>query len=203
MGDLTLQHVVLRIIAALLIASVHGSAIAATAYGLGDPGPHHDNRLSLNPLRHADILGGLLAVLFTFGWIRSIAIDHERLWLGRVGLAIVVIAASCATIGLALVLHLVRPALLNWLPDTASSTLFILVEAVSQLCASFTLVNLLPVPPLTAQHLLVATLPRKRDLLRRLSPYCAVLLALLIVSGVMARLLGPIEAIISNAIVIG
>ena len=90
MGDLTLQQVVLRIGAVLLIASVHGFAIAATACALGDPGPRHDDRLSLNPLRHVDPLGGLLAVLFTVGWIRPIAMDPGRLRPGAAGLLAVV-----------------------------------------------------------------------------------------------------------------
>ena len=202
MGDLTLQHVVLRIVAVLLIASVHGWAIAATACRLGDPGPRLDERLSFNPMRHLDILGFLLAVLFTFGWVRSMSIDRERLWLGRAGLAIVVMAASGTTIGLALLAQFMRPIILSWLPDTASSTYFILVETVAQLCLSFTLFNLLPVPPLTGQYLLAAVLSPKRDLLRRLSPGVAVLLALAIASGAMARLFAPIEAAVRPLIII-
>ena len=134
MGDLTLQQVVLRIGAVLLIASVHGFAVAATACAMGDPGPRHDSRLGLNPLRHVDPIGGLLMVLFTVGWIRPVAVDPDRLRAGRVGLLAVVIAASCATLGLAVLLRLVRPIVLNMLPDTAASTLFIFVEIVGQLC---------------------------------------------------------------------
>ena len=203
MGDLTLQQVVLRIVAVLLIVSVHGWTIAAMACRLGDPGPRHEERLSFNPIRHLDVLGFLLAVLFTFGWIRTISIDRERLWLGRTGLAIVVVAASGATIGLALLLQLVRPTILNWLPDTASSTFFVLVETVVQLCVSFTLFNMLPVPPLTGQYFLAATLTPKRDTLRRLSLPAVIVLALAIASGAMARLFAPIEAAVTPLIIVG
>ncbi|HXA26387.1 MAG TPA: site-2 protease family protein, partial [Acetobacteraceae bacterium] len=75
MGDLTLQQVVLRIGAVLLIASVHGFAVAATACAMGDAGPRYDGRLGLSPLRHVDPIGGLLVVLFTVGWIRPVAVD--------------------------------------------------------------------------------------------------------------------------------
>jgi len=200
-GDLTLQHVVLRIAAVLLIASVHGFGLAASACGLRDQGPRHDGRLSLNPARHLDLLGGLLAVLFTFGWIRPIALDAVRL--RRAGLIFVVGAASCATVSLAVVLRLVRPMLLNWLPDTAAATCFVLIETIGQLALSFTVFNLLPLPPLSGQHLLAAVLPAKRHLLSALSPYSAVLLAVLIASGVLARLLGPIEAAVGRVIALG
>jgi len=199
-GDLTLQQVVLRIAAVLLIASVHGFAIAATACALGDAGPRYDNRLGIGPLRHADPIGGLLMVLFTLGWIRPVAVDPDRLRPGRVGLLLVVIGASCATLGFGLLLRVVRPIVLNMLPDTASATFFIFVETVGQLCISFTLFNLLPLPPLTGAHLLVAILPRKRDALRRAQPWFAALLALLIATGMMARLLAPAEAVMARVV---
>ena len=200
MGDLTLQQVVLRIGAVLLIAAVHGFAVAATACAMGDAGPRYDDRLGLSPLRHVDPIGGLLMVLFTVGWIRPIAVDPDRLRPGRVGLLVVVIAASCATLGLGLLLRVVRPIVLNMLPDTAAATFFVFVEIVGQLCISFTLFNLLPLPPLTGAHLLVAVLPRKRDVLRRMQPWFVVLLALLIATGVVAWLLAPAEAGIASII---
>jgi Zn-dependent protease len=203
MGDLTLQQVVLRIAAVLLIASVHGFAVAATACAMGDAGPRYDRRLGLNPLRHVDPIGGLLMVLFTVGWIRPVAVDPDRLRPGRAGLPAVVIAASCATLGLAVLLRLVRPMVLNLLPDISASTFFIFVEIVGQLSVAFTLFNLLPVPPLTGVHLLVAILPQRRDLFRRIQPWCVVLLALLIATGVVARLLAPAEVVVAHVVLDG
>ena len=203
MGDLTLQHVALRIGAVLLIASVHGFAITATACALGDPGPRYDDRLGLSPLRHIDPLGGLLAMLFTVGWIRPVAVDPAKLRPGRAGLLAVVAVASCATIALAVLLRVTRPFVLSMLPDTAAATFFVFVETVGQLCVSFTVFNILPLPSLTGQHLLVAVLPRTRDVLRRVQPYVAALLALLIATGVIKRLLAPAEAIIARAVLDG
>ena len=200
MGDLTLQQVVLRIGAVLLIASVHGFAVAATACAMGDAGPRYDGRLGLSPLRHVDPIGGLLMVLFTVGWIRPVAVDPDRLRAGRIGLLAVIIVASCATLGLGLLLRVVRPIVLNMPPDTAAATFFVFVEIVGQLCISFTLFNLLPLPPLAGAHLLVAVLPRKRDVLRRMQPWFVVLLALLIATGVVAWLLAPAEAGIASII---
>jgi Zn-dependent protease len=199
-SNLTLQHVVMRICAVLLIASVHGFATAATAASMGDPGPRYDDRLKLSPLRHVDPIGGLLTVLFTVGWIRPVAVDPDKMKLGRVGLLTVVAGASCATIVLAMLLRQLRPLVLNMLPDTAAAVFFVFVETVAQLCVSFTAFNLLPLPPLTGQHLLVAALPSVRDALRRLRPYFAVLLLLLIASGVVTRLLIPVEAVVSRII---
>jgi len=200
MGDLTLQHIVLRVCAVLLIAAVHGYAIAGLSCLLGDQGPRHDGRLGIGPWRHADPIGGILMVLFTFGWIRPIAVDPGQLRYGRSRLLAVVIGASGATLLLAVVARLIRPFVLNLLPDTASATFFIFVETLGQLCVSFTLFNLLPLPMLTGQHLLVAALPGWRDGIRRVQPYAAAVLALLIVTGAAARLLAPAQTVLSQLI---
>jgi Zn-dependent protease len=199
-GDLTLQHVVLRICAGLVIVSVHGGAVAAVACALGDPGPHHDGRLTLNPFRHLDLVGGLLFVLFTYGWIAPVAVDPDRLRPGRAALVAVAAGASCATIAVAELLRFIRPLALNMLGDTAAATFFVFVETAGQLCVSFTLFNILPLPPLTGQHLLVAICPGKRDSFRRAQPYFAALFALLIATGITARLLAPAEAAFRHAI---
>ena len=183
-----------------MIALVHGVTVAATAYALGDAGPRYDDRLTLNPLRHIDPIGGLLTVLFTVGWIRPVAVDPNRLRAGRVGLLAIVVGASCTTIALAVLLRLMRAFVLNMLPDTAATTFFAFVETVGQLCVSFTVFNLLPLPPLTGQHVLVALLPQRRDTLRRAQPYFAVGLTLLIATGVIVRLLVPTEAAIAYVI---
>jgi Zn-dependent protease len=193
MGDLTLQQVVLRICAVLLIAGVYGFAVAGMSCLLGDQGPRHDERLGIGPWRHLDPIGGLLLVFFTLGWIRPIAIDPGQLRSGRLGLLAIVVGASGATLLLLAILPpLIRPFVLNLLPDTPSATFFIFVTTLGQLCVSFTLFNLLPLPVLTGQHLLVALVPSWRDGLTRIQTYAAVVLALLIASGMAARLFAPV-----------
>src|SRR5258707_9304630 len=85
--DLTLQQLVLRLIAYVFIAAVHGLAVAAVAVALGDQGPRYDGRLRVSPLAHLDIIGTAAGVLFSAGWIRPIAIDPFELRLGRLGFA--------------------------------------------------------------------------------------------------------------------
>jgi Zn-dependent protease len=195
-GDLTLQHVVLRICAALLIAAVHGFSVAGISCLLGDQGPRHDGRLGIAPWRHLDPIGGLLMVFFTLGWIRPIAVDPRALRFGRMGLLAMVAGASGATLLLAILPPLIRPFVLNLLPDTASATFFIFVATLGQLSVSFTLFNLLPLPLLTGQHLLVAMAPGWRDRLTRIQTYAAVVLALLVASGIAAQLLAPAQSLV-------
>lgn len=198
--DLTLQQLVLRLCALLLIVAVHGLAVAATAVALGDPGPRQDGRLTLNPFAHLDILGGVSALLFSVGWIRPIAIDAAKLRPGRVGLALAVIAGAVATLLSALALRLVRPLVLPLLPDTASALVFALVEMTGTLSVWFALVNVLPVPSLTGSHLLMIVMPQSGHLIAKLQPFVAVLLALLAATGWITGLLAPAYRVLAGPI---
>jgi Zn-dependent protease len=177
MMDLTLQQLALRIAAFVFVAAVHGVAVAAAAVALGDQGPRHDGRLSINPLAHLDIVGTVSGVLWPAGWIRPIVIDPAALRTGRIGLVIVVAAGFAATVTSAMALRLARPFILPLLPDTASSTAFALIQLVVEYSAVFALVNVLPLPPLTGAHLLVAAAPACRKVLIRIAPYAGVVLA--------------------------
>ena len=199
MTDYSLQQLVLRLLAMVFIAAVHGIAVAGTAFALGDPGPRYDGRLTPNPLRHLDVLGTLGGV-FSAGWIRPIAIDPAELRTGRVGLVLVVLAGAAATLASIAALRFVRPYLLPLLPDTTSALAFAFIETIGELSLWFALVNVLPLPPLTGSHLLVAIAPQWRDPLRRAQPYAALLLAALAVAGVVMRLLAPVYAVLARAV---
>jgi Zn-dependent protease len=197
--DYSLQQLVLRLLAMVFIAAVHGIAVAGAACALGDPGPRYDGRLTPNPLSHLDVLGTLAGV-FSAGWIRPIAIDPAELRTGRLGLPLVVLAGAAATLASVVALRLSRPYLLPLLPDTTSALVFAFIETIGELSLWFAIVNVLPLPPLTGCHLLVAIAPGWRDRLRRTQPYAAVLLAILAVTGVFTRLLGPVYAALAGPV---
>ena len=96
---------------------------------------------------------------------------------------LVVLAGAAATLASIVVLRFARPYLLPLLPDTTSALAFAFIETIGELSLWFALVNVLPLPPLTGSHLLVAIAPQWRDRLRRSQPYAAVLIAVLAVAG--------------------
>ena len=200
MTDLTLQQLVLRLVACVFIAAVHGFAVAAAAVAIGDQGPRYDGRLRVNPLAHLDIIGTASGVLFSVGWIRPIAIDPFELRFGRIGLAVVVAAGAAATLLSAVALRLVRPFLLPLLPDTASVTTFALIEIIGELSAWFAVTNILPLPPLTGAHLLAVAAPAYAKVITRIAPYSGLALALAAATGVFTNVLGPPYRILANSL---
>jgi Zn-dependent protease len=199
LNDFSLQQLVLRLLAMVVVAGVHGVAVAGAACAMGDPGPRHDGRLTPNPLVHLDVLGTLAGVV-SAGWIRPIAIDPAGLRIGRIGLVLVVLAGAAATLAGVIALRLLRPYLLPLLPDTTSALAFVSIETIGEVGVGFAIANMLPLPPLTGAHLLVAIAPQWRHRLRRTQPYVAVLLAVLAVAGVFTRLLGPVYAMLARLV---
>jgi Zn-dependent protease len=200
LADFTLQQIVLRFCAMVLIVGVQGAVVAATACTLGDPGPRYDERLKLSPLAHIDLLGFASGVLFSIGWIKPIAIDPAALRIGRIGLVVIVATAAVAVLTFAVVLQLVRPLLLPFLADTPSTLTFGLIETIGQLGIWFALINLFPAPPLTGNHLLTALIPAAGEFMRRYHIYFALALTALAATGLITRALEPVYRMIAETI---
>jgi Zn-dependent protease len=198
--DLSLQQLVLRLIAYLFIAGVHGFAVAAAAVVLGDAGPRHDGRLRPNPLAHLDLLGTTAGVLFSVGWIRPIAVDPAALRVGRIGLLAVMAAGAAASLVAVIMLRALRPLILPMLPDARSADLFALIETIGELSLWFALFNMLPLPPLTGAHWLSAIAPGWRGAIRWSEPYAGVVLAVIAASGAFTQLLGQPYRMLAAAV---
>jgi len=198
--DLTLQGVVLHLAALIFIAAVHGFAVAAVAAVLGDPGPRHDGRVSLNPLVHLDAVGTVSGVLFSLGWIRPLAIDPASLKGGRPAVALVAAAGILATLAAAVALHAVRPLVLPLLSDTVSASAYVLVDTVEELSIWFALVNLLPLPPFTGALVAVAVSGSKEllSITQRRHTTAGIVVALVAASGVVTRAAAPLHAAVAG-----
>jgi Zn-dependent protease len=181
----------MRLVAVLFISTLQGLAMAATAGVLGDEGPRQDGRLSFDPLRHVDLLGALVALVFSIGWAKWIAIDPRALRHGRIDLVLVVIAGAAAILLGVLALRLTRPFLLPFLPDSAAAADFALSETVIEVGASFAVLSLVPIPPLAGGQLVVAVMPKLAERLPRVQLVLGLILAALIATGIGPRVLDP------------
>jgi hypothetical protein len=181
----------MRIAAVILLSILQGLATAAAAVALGDAGPRHDGRLSIDPFRHIDLLGGAVALIFAVGWSKWVAVDPRALRPGRFGLVLVGWASFVALIAGASALRLVRPHLLLLLPDTAAAATFQVIQTCIEMGISFALLGLLPLPPLAAGHLLIALWPRLREPLARAQLFLGVGVAVLVATGIAGLALDP------------
>jgi Zn-dependent protease len=68
-------YTLISVLAILTALVVHEAAHAWAAYKLGDSFAKKEGRLSLNPVRHIDPAGGLLILLFGFGWAKPVRVN--------------------------------------------------------------------------------------------------------------------------------
>jgi hypothetical protein len=148
--ELTIQLVLMRFGALLIVAAVQGFTVAAAAVALGDAGPRYDARLTPSPFGHLDLFGSLAALVFGLAWSRPVAIDPALLRGGRPALALPVLAAVAALVLFAIALRFAIPVAVTGLPYAAGLATGAFLRVAAEVCLASALLALLPVPPLTA-----------------------------------------------------
>jgi Zn-dependent protease len=191
--DLSFHQLLIRAGACILITSIHGFVLAGLTRGLGDRGPQSDGRLTINPIDHLDVLGAATMILFQLGWIRPIAIDPSELRFGRLGLLVCVFGSIATTLAAVVLLLGLRIPALKYMPEASVPTVIATLNESLEMCTWFAAFNLLPLPPLTGMHLIVAVRPSLAKTLTKYSLYAAIALALLLVAGVVQPVLQPVR----------
>ena len=163
-------------LAAILAITLHEAAHGYAARALGDDTAARLGRVSLNPIRHIDLVGTILLPAFLvvsqlltigrveamFGWAKPVPVDIWRLRNPRWGMVLVAAAGPAINFALAwgfgLLAHGVEAGG-DWLPDGAAEWIlrfFALSMLYNVILACF---NLLPLPPLDGGRILVGILP--------------------------------------------
>ena len=156
----------------MLSLSVHEWAHAWTAHKLGDDTAKNQGRLTLNPISHIDPMGTIIlpALLvisgsgFFFGWAKPVPISptqfsgHIRM---KTGVVLTAAAGPISNLVLALAMGIVLKLMtVNQVNNDALATLVILMFQLNIILAVF---NLIPVPPLDGNRVLVGLLPDKAE----------------------------------------
>jgi len=153
------QTLLFRFFAVVVIVAVHGFALATLARLMGDPGPFHDGRMTLNPMAHLHAVGALAQVLFRFGWIKPMDID-PRAVRGAAGIVVLILASLSAVLLVGAALWAVRPLVHSAFPASNPAAAVIgMFEVTARMTAWFVVINLIPLPPFTAGLLLSALAP--------------------------------------------
>ncbi len=201
MEELTLvQKLAVWVLPILFAITLHEVAHGWGAWLLGDDTAKRFGRLSLNPLHHVDPVGTVAVPLimlllggFIFGWAKPVPVDYGRLRNPKRDMALVALAGPGANLGMALFWALVAR-LGIWLEMSYVSVPLIYMGAAGIFFNLVLMVlNLLPIPPLDGGRVLVGVLPgRWAGMVARLEPYGMPILLLLLITGMLGRILGPI-----------
>jgi Zn-dependent protease len=188
--NLSFEQLIFAAIAFLVVAALHGFALAAVASAMGDSSPRYEGRMTLNPFPQLDLLGLAAAVLTGAGWIRPIPLLPQNLRLRLLGVVICVIASLLVTVACASALLLLRFQTITLLPDTPAAAAVAVLNMIGRMGIWFGLVNVLPFPPLTGGQVLLSVLPGLRDVAERYGILVSVVMLLIFVGGIPQFLLG-------------
>lgn len=168
---------IFQLVVLLMSVVIHEFSHGWVAYKLGDPTAKYYGRLTLNPLKHLDLVGSFIVPLIMFffvrlfgggvifGWAKPVPFNPYNLRDQRYGAAKVAAAGPGANLLIALIFGLfLRFGSLS-LAEFNSQMLnlihiFGFIVFVNVLLAIF---NLIPVPPLDGSKLLFAFLPYKYE----------------------------------------
>ena len=184
--------------ASLLCITFHETCHGLAAYKLGDNTAKRMGRLSLNPLKHVDLMGLIMMALFRFGWAKPMPVDMRNFKNPKAGMALTALAGPVSNVVLAYA-AVVLCNFVIFLADRLGSTwlllalaqFFVYVEIISAGLAVF---NVFPIPPLDGSKVLFALLSdRAYDRLMRYEKYGMGLLMALLVTGAIDRPLGAMR----------
>jgi len=186
----------LFVIPAIIIAlSFHEYAHARVAYHYGDPTAKEEGRLTLNPLRHLDVVGTLLLIFAGFGWAKPVPVNPWYLGPDRKKkLMHVSIAGPLMNVLEALVGALIISLIYHFVPYSPAANYFYnFFYYFVYINITLAIFNLLPVPPLDGSKILGGLLPNEQQhIIYKLERYGMAILLLLSFTGILGKIIGPI-----------
>lgn len=186
----SLLDMVVIVAASLLCITVHETCHGLAAWWMGDDTAKRAGRLSLNPLRHVDLIGLVMMALARFGWAKPVPVDMRKFRNPKAGMALTALAGPVSNVLLALAAMALRAVLLVFYFRNPSQGIWewavMFTEYTAVLSAGLAVFNLFPIPPLDGSKVLFALLPNGAyGKLMRYERYGMLLLVVLLLTGVL------------------
>lgn len=197
----TLIKILVYAIPVIFAITMHEAAHGYVARHFGDRTAWMLGRVTLNPLKHIDPLGTIVLPLLTaftgfiFGWAKPVPVNFANLRNPRRDAIWVAAAGPGANVLQALAWALIARVLAETVAPTGLAGGFWLAVAEAGIFVNVLigLFNLFPLLPLDGGRIISSLLPPRLSYsYSRLEPYGLIILILLVATGVLGRVLGPL-----------
>lgn len=203
-----LQEIALLAVPVLMAITFHEVAHGYVANLLGDPTARLAGRLTINPIKHLDVLG-VLAFLVTrmIGWAKPVPVDPRYFRKPRRDMMLVALAGPVMNFLLAVACAVALRLLVVMAGGVVPGTVaYQVVRPLASMCAAGVSVNLalgifnlLPVPPLDGSNILAFFLPPQTAWrYMAFGRWGFFLLLLLAVTGALGVIIGPPVTLLYN-----
>lgn len=203
--NLAIQSAVVAILPLIFAITLHEAAHGWIASKCGDKTALMLGRVTLNPLKHIDLIGTIILPLvllflggFIFGWAKPVPVAWQNLRHPRRDMALVALAGPAANLAMAFAWAIIAKCTLTltgsshvWMAATgqflqAAANFGILINCV------LLVLNLFPLPPLDGSRVISSILPPgAAHAYEKIEPFGIWILLALLVLGVFGRILWP------------
>jgi len=203
--DSIIQGIAIYALPVIFAITLHEAAHGYVAKHYGDLTAYAQGRISLNPMRHIDLIGTIIVplVLFIFskmtmgagllfGWAKPVPVNFGNLRRPKRDMLWVAAAGPGANLLMALLWALVIKLGLAIPESDLAKPMMLMGFAGIKINAILLVLNLLPLPPLDGGRIAVSLLPHRIACrYAQIEPYGFMILLFLLFTGVLGTVIGP------------
>jgi Zn-dependent protease len=180
--------------------TVHEFSHAYIASLCGDTTSRDQGRLTLNPLKHIDLLGFIMLLVVGFGWAKPVQFDEKNLRNPKIDIMKIAVAGPVSNAIIAMILSIIYLLFID-IDVTGYHRMHALLQEIFIYAIyinwGLMVFNLIPIPPLDGSHLLLNWFRKYPVLYSGLYRYGTLaLFGLLIISAISKINLLPIMPVI-------
>ena len=200
----TVRLIALYAIPGIFAITLHEAAHGYAARHFGDLTAYQAGRITLNPMRHIDLMGTIIIPVliliasegkYAFGWAKPVPVNFDRLRNPKRDMLWVAAAGPGANLLMAILWACVIKAMLGIPPNTFTEPVVLMARGGVIVNAVLLVLNLLPLPPLDGGRIAVSLLPPKLAYrFARVEPFGLLIVLVLMLLGVLGKVMWPFIA---------
>ena len=202
MMNFDLTQILARAIVLVTSIPVHESAHGLVAYWLGDPTAKRQGRITLNPIKHFDLIGSIAMLIVGIGWAKPVPIDARYFRKPKRDMALTALAGPVSNMLMAMISIVILKVILLFFYSGGAVMGFVVELFIFMVMTNIALgiFNMIPVPPFDGSRIFLTFLPTKWYFtIMKYEKYIYLLIFLLLFFGVLTR---PLSFLNRNVLIL-